>query len=98
MTNTFITRMHNELTDLGNKIAKEEEFIKTEVFKGLSFARRSLLQTQVIHMKNYHEALEDRIKLYQPIVTPTPPAMPITNDAEEWKDVPKVATDSNNPK
>lgn len=59
----FLDRLNIELKDLNEKLVKLEDFIKSEEFKNLNDKNQFLLYEQKIHMKNYKETLEKRIKI-----------------------------------
>lgn len=59
---TYQERVIAEQADLQAKIDKLEAFIEGDLFKGISPNEQSLLCAQSVHMKNYNNVLQTRIK------------------------------------
>ena len=57
-------RVVDELADLSEKLDKLTAFFKTEIFKGMRLAERSLLLRQHNAMFQYVEILKERISLF----------------------------------
>ena len=58
---TFQERLDTELSDLGEKIEKLNEFIDGSVFYKLLDIEKDQLRTQAIHMMEYHSVLKLRV-------------------------------------
>lgn len=62
-TETFLDRLHIELTELSNKQDKLNKFFDTDIFKSLPKQKQTLLQAQFGAMIAYSQILVERIRV-----------------------------------
>ncbi len=62
---TFVDRMREERNQLGERIMKGIDFIKSEKFKTLSATERYLIEGQISSMQAYFNYLQLRIDYYK---------------------------------